>query len=371
MDVLTVGDGDLSFSLALQRAYPTALRVHPSTLVADRAELVSTYPDSDRVIDELERVWKRRVRYGVDATRLDAALGPATTGGGQGEKFDLVLFNHPHLGDLALVGGDEGGHADRHHALLSHYLHSARSLLRVGGRVHVCLCGTQPTSWRVREAAARCGLAVESEEGTAVPPTWLFGVRAPGDVSEMAEVLPHYPVKRKFRNGSLGSRHALARYGYRHVRTEGESSSHGGKAGEISVGQSVNFVFRPVDVETTEAGSDDVENVESTTAGGERDGEQRTCRVCRLEFASREDLEAHERSPALPDVATGGFERKAEMKRTRKPPKAGDGGRPDESKSSAAAPGGRTLDDLSDLTVLARGTVTSDLAGSRIRWVCR
>lgn len=206
MDVLTVGDGDLSFSLALQRAYPAALRVHPSTLVATREELVSTYPDSARVVDELERVWKCPVRYGVDATRLDDA-NSLTRGGRQKDKFALVLFNHPHLGDLSLVAGDEGGHADRHHALLAHYFHSARSVLKVGGAVHVCLCGTQPSSWRVRAAAERCGLVVAAEEGTAVPVgRWIFGERNRCDVPEMAEVLPHYPVKRKYRNGSLGSK---------------------------------------------------------------------------------------------------------------------------------------------------------------------
>ncbi|EJK48936.1 hypothetical protein THAOC_32227, partial [Thalassiosira oceanica] len=87
MDVLTVGDGDLSFSLALQRAYPAALRVHPSTLVATREELVSTYPDSARVVDELERPDKRRtaerqVRSG--ALQSPAPWRPLAGGGRRG-----------------------------------------------------------------------------------------------------------------------------------------------------------------------------------------------------------------------------------------------------------------------------------------------
>ena len=359
MDVLTVGDGDLSFSLALQRAYPTALRVHPSTLVATREELVSTYPDSSRIVDELERVWKCPVNYGVDATRLDDANRLK-------EKFDLVLFNHPHLGDLALVAGDEGQHADRHHALLAHYFHTARSLLKVDGAVHVCLCGTQPSSWRVRAAAERCGLTIAAEEATAVPvERWLFGERNRCNAPEMAEVLPHYPVKRKFRNGSLGSKHALARYGYRHRRTEGES--YRGQTGEISVEQSVNFVFRSADTKATNDEPDGTQR-----AAGERcDDGHWTCQVCKLKFASREDLEAHESSPALPDIATGGFERKAEMKRRKMPSKASEEKRPDESMRRAAAFDGRTLAEQDSRTIIARGTVTSDLAGSRIRWLCR
>ena len=63
LKVLTVGDGDLTFSLALKRAYPQNLTVVASTLLSSREELIRTYSNASNTIDELIHVWKENVDF--------------------------------------------------------------------------------------------------------------------------------------------------------------------------------------------------------------------------------------------------------------------------------------------------------------------
>ncbi len=66
-----------------------------------------------------------------------------------------------------------------------------------------------------------------------------------------SEVQAHYPCPRKYRNGKLGSKHFLGRYGYRHRRTGGDL--YGGNDADMAVHQSINFIFEFVgdDIETS------------------------------------------------------------------------------------------------------------------------
>lgn len=234
--VLTVGDGDLSFSLALKRAYPQ-LSITASTLVESHDELCRTYSNAKETSKEFQEVWNERIIYAADATKLEEKVIAQS----EDEKFDIVLFNHPHLGDATLLECEQR-HAERHYALLAHYFHSAKQLLKADGRVHICLCGNQPKSWKVMLAGENNGLRCIREESTAYPiDKWLFKEKNGDRLFELAEVQSHYPTKRKFRNGSLGSKHFLARYGYRHQRTEGDLFD--GSVKHINVEQSINFVF--------------------------------------------------------------------------------------------------------------------------------
>ena len=279
---LTVGDGDLSFSLALKRAYPQ-ISVTASTLVDSSTELCRTYASAVDTSEEFRGTWNQEIVYRADATKLPESI-PAHE---EDEKFDIVLFNLPHLGNGALAES-EPRHAERHFALLAHYFSSAKSIVKSGGRIHVCLSGNQPKSWRVMTAAEINGLQCIGEETTACPvDRWLFG---DGGVYELSDVRPHYRAKRKYRNGSLGSRHFLARYGYRHRRTEGDLFD--GSARDINVDQSINFVF-------AYSGNGVTERDEQSR------GEENFCKVCRLKFEDRDRLIAHLDAPGLPDIATG------------------------------------------------------------------
>jgi len=207
--LLTVGDGDLSFSLAIKRAYPQ-ISVTASTLVKSHSELCQTYASAIETSKEFQEIWNEQIIYGVDATKLEDSIHCNT----EETKFDIICFNHPHLGDATLLQSEQR-HAENHYALLSHYFYSAKKLIKTnGGRIHLCLCGNQPKSWKIMAAAeTNNGLQCIKQDNTSVPiDKWLFKPEEE-DRYDLAEVQSHYPTKRKYRNGSLGSKHFLARFG--------------------------------------------------------------------------------------------------------------------------------------------------------------
>ena len=266
--ILTVGDGDLTLSLALARAYGNEhLDLVASSLLPSSQELIETYSNASDVLRELEER-NVPVLFGVDATNL-------TDTAGSDEEWDAILFHHPHLAGSII---DEQAHAYRHYVLLAHYFSSAKSCLRPNGVVHVCLCGRQPQTWRVVEAAQRQGLSLAMEASTSIPvDRWLsLGTTA-------APVLSHYPAPRRYRNGKLGSKHFLGRYGYRHRRTHGEQVR--GDA-DVNVSGSVHFIFEVDDSN----GCFRREQVSETD-----------CNVCETKFETVHELRQHCEAPALPD----------------------------------------------------------------------
>lgn len=220
ISVLTVGDGDLSYSLALSRAYGHALSITATTLLSAQ-ELHETYCHAANNIEELHARGVRLI-HGVDATALDAA----TLG-----LHDHVLFAHPHLGLADLY--DVEAHSRRHQVLLAHFLASAAALLAdsSGGCVHLTLCGNQPKAWRIEEHASRLGLPSPSTLDVASPPALsrvssdcsgdCSGGGSDGNVSgTLSAAAPEtgWAARQRFRNGNLGARHWLSRYGYEHRR---------------------------------------------------------------------------------------------------------------------------------------------------------
>ncbi len=327
MKILTTGDGDLSFSLSLKRAYPQHLQITASTLLESREELVRTYSNAAEILQELKDVWKdgAEVLYAVDCCKLEAAMSRDVVQ--KSNQFDLIMFNHPHLGDATLYES-EAHHAKRHYALLCHYFHSATTLRHSGflspnGRVHVCLCGTQPKTWDLMKAARRNGWKCVLQEGTASPVhQWLFGKNlgqkqsqdarevnmkeVSPDIDKLKEIVPvevqaHYPCPRKYRNGKLGSKHFLGRYGYRHRRTGGDL--YGGNDTDMAVHQSINFIFEFVDG-VMGICSDEIDSSGEQSIQGLQGY---FCSVCEQSFSSEAALHAHLEAPALPDIQTGDF----------------------------------------------------------------
>ena len=145
--VLTVGDGDLTASLALARALGPQIDLTATTFVSE-AELTATYALAGPCLAEL-RERGVRVQHGVDATAL-SAVRPGLA------LQHHVLFYHPHLGlgDLK----DSAAHHRRHSVLVAHYLASAAAMLLPGGVVHLTLCGNQATTWSAAAHARRLGL---------------------------------------------------------------------------------------------------------------------------------------------------------------------------------------------------------------------
>ena len=225
--ILTVGDGDLSYSVALARAFGDTIELTATTLL-DEAELLATYSAAGSVLVEL-RERGVCVRHGVDATALDAVQPPL------GEQ-DRVVFNHPHLGLADL--NDVQAHARRHEVLLAHYLATAAALLpAAGGAVHLTLCGNQPRAWSVEAHGTRLGLGTpQSVDVSTAAAAASLGLAPPRPPEE------GWAARARFRNGSLGSKHWLSRYGYEHRRSEGDL--------DMNVDRSVELVWRarPADV---------------------------------------------------------------------------------------------------------------------------
>jgi 23S rRNA-/tRNA-specific pseudouridylate synthase len=347
LKILTVGDGDLTLSLALARAYgSTQLDLTASTLLDTEDDLVRTYRNSQLILTELgERgvpVW-----FGVDATQLHQYLP---------SRFDVVLFHHPHLGLDTLLENEEW-HAQRHHILMAHYLWSAKHILTDQGRVHVCLCGTQPQTWRVEEAAKRQGLERWTKESTSTPMhTWL------GTLVELP-VQPHFPAPRKFRNGKLGSKHALGKYGYQHRRTHGDA--HDGGGSDMSVSGSVHLVF-----------GNDGSNISLQLSSQEDGFVSLECFVCGQQCESKEALEQHLKSPALPDglpittstsitpTSTGPIiSSKAPSVKKHESKREGNVKPVDLNESEQQV--------LSNVTILCHAIVAQEHGGKRLRWYLR
>eukprot|EP00984_Skeletonema_dohrnii_P030831 scaffold22661_cov157-Skeletonema_dohrnii-CCMP3373.AAC.1 len=350
--LLTVGDGDISFSLSLKRAYP-AISVTASTLVESPTELCKLYNNAaENSAEFVQNCWKEQIIYKVDATNLKETIH-------DDKKYDMILFNHPHLGDSSLLQSESLA-AQRHHSLLAHYFHSAQDILSDGqGRIHVCLSGNQPKTWNVMEAATNCGLKCVSQESTSCPISkWLFPSN--GDDCQnyhLAEAKSHYKPPRKFRNGKLGSKHFLARYGYRHRRTEGDLFQ--GDAKEMNVQESVNFVFAVDDEKTT------------CNLPVEMDVNTTTCNICRMQFDSNEHLRAHLRTPALPDVSYRSCREENPTKEDRDekcsslPTSA-----PSVSAKPTTMPTTESID-INDATILVEATVEKKHDSKRLKNICR
>ena len=137
--VLTVGDGDLSFSVALAERGECA-SLTASTLEPDLETLQREYDGLD-VRGNAKRI--DDVRYGVDARRLTFD-----------ESFDRIVFNFPCLPVAAgKDGNSEGsGKADasaieENKALVRAFVRSAVPLLAPGGEIHLAHKTKEPFSW--------------------------------------------------------------------------------------------------------------------------------------------------------------------------------------------------------------------------------
>jgi len=152
-DVLILGDGNFSFSLAYARRFP--MHRVTATSVDSQRELSAKYKEFGLIHQKLS---KRGCRIGfeVDATDINGTLDSKHPPRGGG--FDTIIFNFPHL-------GTEDLHA--HQFLLCHFLNSAKESLNkasVDARVHVALTLDQARNWKLEHQAQRVGMHIERVE---------------------------------------------------------------------------------------------------------------------------------------------------------------------------------------------------------------
>lgn len=204
LSILTVGDGDLSASLALIKAYNPQYLV-ATTLLSSESELLKVYPHAQQIILDLKScVDSCTIMYGVDATQLHRHSNLMY------HQFDLILFQHPHLGYSNLNNTDSSKtHTQLHSQLLAHYLYSAEKLLcqnNPDACVHLCLCGESYLKWQLTESVERLGLEYH---GIGSASKCLLSSYLNSNI--MNGRIEHQKMRRKG--------HWLGRYGYRHCPT--------------------------------------------------------------------------------------------------------------------------------------------------------
>ena len=161
-EVLILGDGNFSFSLALSRKLwqpatesdrSDALRFLgidetqsvrlTATSFDSREDLYEKYPDSKFILNALLDQPEVTVMHGINAWEVSDKHFQSRT-------FDLILWNHPHLGteDFRL-----------HRFLMAHFFASCRPAAL---KIMLSLVEGQETRWSVADQARRSGFLVES-----------------------------------------------------------------------------------------------------------------------------------------------------------------------------------------------------------------
>lgn len=125
--VLTVGDGNFSFSLALARALAPQVEV-VATSHESRESVLETYPDGERILGGLGSLDNVKVLHGVDATdeKQMHELG----------LFDRVLWNFP---CVRAPRGEDGQNKEMeiNKKLLRDFFAHVGGMLTPSGEVHV------------------------------------------------------------------------------------------------------------------------------------------------------------------------------------------------------------------------------------------
>ena len=154
MNVLTVGDGDFTFSLAVARhvicedekAKNQGMVV--ATSYEDTQTLRNVYPDFDNTLEALlnnshgKRSDNVIIGYNVDATRLDETLPKQiiqhTTKSNKGNmKFHRICWNFP----CTAIGGGQDGQNDaieENKELVRKFVANALPYLTEDGEIHMC-----------------------------------------------------------------------------------------------------------------------------------------------------------------------------------------------------------------------------------------
>ncbi|KAF4705427.1 hypothetical protein FOZ62_019123, partial [Perkinsus olseni] len=131
--ILILGDGDFSFSASLAEAL-----LSPDD---EEEDLDKKYGRAVEANLKILQDYNISVQHGIDAVRLPEGM--------RGELFDVIIWNHPHLGveDAKL-----------HQVLMAHFADSARRVLRSDGRVLLCLVEGQAKRWNLANLASLNGL---------------------------------------------------------------------------------------------------------------------------------------------------------------------------------------------------------------------
>jgi len=152
--ILLVGEGDFSFSLALANAFGSAENMVPTSL--DSKEKVLQLYDCEsthKTLSNLERLGAT-ILHGVDATTMENhhLLGRM--------RFHRIVYNFPHAG---FHGREDNENViEKHRHLLKMFFKNARTILRETGEIHVTHKAYRPYErWELVKQAEECGLRLK------------------------------------------------------------------------------------------------------------------------------------------------------------------------------------------------------------------
>ncbi|KAF7059370.1 hypothetical protein CFC21_066283 [Triticum aestivum] len=150
-DILVVGDGDFSFSLALATAFGSGENLVATSL--DSYESLShNYSDATSNVAKLEAMGATVLHdVNVKVMNLHADLEP--------RLFDRIVFNFPHAGFRGRE--DDEDTIRSHQKLVWRFFATARHMLRRHGEIHVTHKTKHPFSmWCIEQLASESSLAM-------------------------------------------------------------------------------------------------------------------------------------------------------------------------------------------------------------------
>ena len=156
MSVLTVGDGDFSFSLALARILLKGKKSSRKRLIAtsyeSRTTLEGVYPNLLDTLAKLEGCGAQ-VAYQVDATWLTEMLPGCFPNAGKTLRFHWIIWNFP----CTAIGHGQDGQNDameENKELVRRFASNAGHLLHPDGKIHMLHKMKPPYNhWRLEEVA--------------------------------------------------------------------------------------------------------------------------------------------------------------------------------------------------------------------------
>jgi hypothetical protein len=168
--LLTLGDGDFSFSLSLMSPTRKATRL-TATSYESYQSISEAYLTGVSNIEQLSSLGVQVIN-GVDATELSACAELNE------KKFDIAIWNFPCIG-LRSAKTEDGQvkELELNKQLLRDFFLCVGPYLRSGGynEIHITHKTTEPFSWwNIEQIATDCGLICE---GTCVFDRYLFNLR--------------------------------------------------------------------------------------------------------------------------------------------------------------------------------------------------
>lgn len=152
-NILTIGDGNFSFSLSLARAFKGTNINIVATSHETRESVIETYPDGEQILTELSKMHHVCVHHGIDATNRDQMQALVSS---KDVGFDRIIWNFPCVRvPKGLDGQNE--EMERNKQLLDQFFSVVPSLLTPSkGQVHITHKTKAPFSqWKIEEIGAQ------------------------------------------------------------------------------------------------------------------------------------------------------------------------------------------------------------------------